>query len=58
MKNDDEILELCEAWFEEIAERCDRLTSGNVSHSSKAMRGFALNCAEFITEHLKSKIIK
>lgn len=52
-KKDKEVLELCKAWFEDIMERCDRLTSGNVSHGSKAIRGVAKNYADFVAEHLK-----
>lgn len=44
--------ELLKEWFEEIAERCSRLTSGNVSHNGKAIRGFARNCAEYIKTDL------
>ena len=53
-KTDREILELCKAWFEDIMERSDRLTSGNVSHVSRAIHGVAKNYAEFIDEHLKN----
>ena len=49
MKNTDkEVLELCKEWFEDIMEKCDRLTSGNVSHNGRAIHGYAANCAEFI----------
>ena len=48
IETDKKVLELCKAWFEEVAERCDRLTSGNVSHNGRAIHGFALSCAEFI----------
>ena len=44
--------ELLKEWFEEITERCSRLTSGNVSHNGKAIRGFARNCAEYIKTDL------
>lgn len=47
------VLELCKAWFEDIMERSNRLTSGNVSHGSRAIHGVAKNYAEFITEHLR-----
>lgn len=43
---------LLKEWFEEIAERCRRLTSGNVSHNGKAIHGFARNCAEYIKTDL------
>jgi hypothetical protein len=52
---DKEVLELCKAWFEDIMERSDRLTSGNVSHGSRAIRGVSKNYAEFIAEHLKDR---
>lgn len=54
-KTDKEVLELCKAWFEDIMERCDRLTSGNVSHGSRAIRGVAKNYAEFVDEHLHNR---
>ena len=51
-KTDKEVLKLCKAWFEDIMERCDRLTSGNVSHGSRAIHGVAKNYAEYVDEHL------
>lgn len=33
--NDREVLKLCKEWFAEIAERCDKLISGNVSHNGR-----------------------
>lgn len=54
-KTDKEVLELCKAWFEDIMERSDRLTSGNVSHGSRAIHGVAKNYAEFVAEHLKER---
>ena len=54
IETDKKVLELCKAWFEEVAERCDKLTSGNVSHNGRAIHGFALSCAEFVELHLKS----
>ena len=36
-------------------ERSNRLTSGNVSHGSKAIHGVAKNCAEYIDEHLQNR---
>ena len=53
-KSNKEVLELCKAWFEDIMERSDRLTSGNVSHGSRAIHGVAKNYAEYIEEHLKA----
>lgn len=54
-KTDKEVLELCKAWFEDIMERSDRLTSGNVSHGSRAIYGVAKNYAEYIDEHLHNR---
>jgi hypothetical protein len=54
-KTDKEVLELCKAWFEDIMERSDRLTSGNVSHGIASIRGVAKNYAEFVTEHLEER---
>ena len=53
-KSNKEVLELCKAWFEDIMERSDRLTSGNVSHGSRAIHGVAKNYAEYIEEYLKA----
>jgi hypothetical protein len=54
-KTDREVLELCKSWFEDIMERCDRLTSGNVSHGSRTIHGIAKNYAEFVDEHLQNR---
>lgn len=54
-KTDREVLELCKSYFEDIMERCDRLTSGNVSHGSRAIHGAAKNYAELVTEHLQDR---
>ena len=54
-RTDKEVLELCKSWFEDIMERCDRLTSGNVSHGSRAIHGIAKNYAEFVDEHLQNR---
>lgn len=56
-KTDREVLELCKSWFEDIMERCDRLTSGNVSHGSRAIHDVSKNYAEFVAEHLKDRWI-
>lgn len=45
---DKKAFELLKEWFEDIAEKCEHLTSGNVSHNGKMIRGFARNCAEYI----------
>lgn len=54
-KTDKEVLELCKSWFEDIMERCYRLTSGNVSHGSRAIQGVAKNYAEYVDEHLHNR---
>lgn len=35
-------------WFREIAEHCDNLTSGNVSHNGGMIRGYARDAAHYI----------
>lgn len=52
-KTDREVLELCKAWFEDIMERSDRLTTGNVSHGSRAIHGRAKSYAGFIDKYLQ-----
>lgn len=47
-----ENINLLKEWFEDIAEKCEHLTSGNVSHNGKMIRGFARNCAEYIETDL------
>ena len=54
-KTDKEVLELCKSWFEDIMERSDRLTTGNVSHGSRAIHGVAKNYAEYVDEHLHNR---
>lgn len=44
--------ELLKEWFEDISEKCEHLTSGNVSHNGKMIRGYARNCAEYIKTDL------
>lgn len=39
-------------WFDDIAEKCAHLTSGNVSHNGAAIRGYAKNCSEYIKSTL------
>lgn len=55
-KTDKEVLELCKIQFEDIMERSERLTSGNVSHGSKAIYGTAKNRVEYIDEYLKNRV--
>lgn len=44
--------ELLKEWFEDISEKCEHLTSGNVSHNGNTIRGYARNCAEYIKTDL------
>lgn len=54
-QTDKEVLELCVEWFGYIVERCDRLTSGNVSHDGRSIRGLAKSCKEYVEKHLNKK---
>lgn len=47
--------QLYKEWFEEIAEKASRLTTGNVAHLGATIRGLALNCAEWIATQVKSE---
>lgn len=38
-------------WFENIAEECDKLTSGNVAHLRAQIKGMAIRSAEYLTKH-------
>lgn len=38
-------------WFNDIAELCGKLTSGNVSHLAATIKGKAIRSAEFIEKH-------
>lgn len=40
-------------WFEEIAEMCAKLTSGNVSHQAASIKGKAIRAAEYIKTRTK-----
>ena len=55
-KSDMEILQMCKEWFEDIAEKAERLTTGNVSHNGKVIRAYARQYAEYIDEQLKTTI--
>lgn len=35
-------------WFENIAEECDKLTSGNVAHLRAQIKGMAIRSAEYL----------
>lgn len=52
VKKNREELERLKEWFEDVAEKCEHLTSGNVSHNGRMIRGFARNCAEYIKRYL------
>ena len=39
-------------WFEDIADLCQRLTSGNVSHMAATIKGKAIRAAEYIEKRL------
>lgn len=43
-----EKVKMVKEWFKDIAEMCERLTSGNVSHQGKTIRSLANRSAEFI----------
>lgn len=47
------MLESAISWFEDIAEMCAKLTSGNVSHRGAAIRGKAIRSAEYIKKRMK-----
>ena len=52
---DREVLELCKTWFAGIIDKCDRLTSGNVSHQTAVIRTTAKECINYIDLHLKEE---
>lgn len=54
-KTDREVLELCKEWFEDIIERSEKLTSGNVAHGRASICGVAKNYAEFVAGHLEER---
>lgn len=47
----DKLIELSIGWFNDIRENSKRLTTGNVSHNSRQIEGFALHCAEFLEKY-------
>lgn len=47
------MLESAIYWFEDIAEMCAKLTSGNVSHQGASIRGKAIRAAEYIKKRMK-----
>lgn len=42
--------EFAALWFDDVAEKTTRLTSGNVSHQGMTIKGLAKNSAEFLEE--------
>ncbi len=38
-------------WFENIADECDKLTSGNVAHLRAQIKGMAIRSAEHLKKH-------
>lgn len=50
---DKEVFELCKEWFNGIIDKCDRLTTGNVSHQKAVIRTTAKECITYINLHLK-----
>lgn len=38
-------------WFNDIADMCQRITTGNLSHMGATIRGKAIRAAEFINKH-------
>lgn len=38
-------------WFNDIAEMCSKLTSGNVSHLAATIKGMAIRSAEYVEKH-------
>ena len=49
----DGMLERAISWFEDIAEMCAKLTSGNVSHQGASIRGKAIRAAEYIKKRME-----
>ena len=47
------MLECAISWFEDIADMCAKLTSGNVSHQCSSIRGKAIRAAEYIKKRMK-----
>ena len=48
-----ELIELSIRWFKDVEEKTKMLTTGNVSHNSRNIQGFAHRCAEFLQNHKK-----
>ena len=48
-----ELIELAIKWFKDVEDKTKTLTTGNVSHNSRSIQGFAHRCAEFLEKHKK-----
>lgn len=51
-EKDDDLLDKSIGWFKNIANLCDRLTAGNVSHMAATIRGKAIRAGEYIKKHI------
>lgn len=47
------MLESAISWFDDIAEMCAKLTSGNVSHQGCSIKGKAIRAAEYLRKRMK-----
>ncbi len=48
-----EELELVKSWFDDIVDKSSRLTTGNVAHLGKNIRGFAGHYSEYVNDLIK-----
>ena len=51
------LIEKAIGWFNDIADMCKRLTTGNVSHLGATIRGKAIRSAEFLEKH-KEEVVR
>ncbi len=51
----EELLNLSIDWFNKIQEMSKKLNTGNVSHDSKSIQGFAFRCEEFLKKWKKDE---
>lgn len=47
------MLERAITWFDDIADMCAKLTTGNVSHQGASIRGKAIRAAEYLKKRMK-----
>ena len=47
------MIESAITWFDDIADMCTRLTSGNVSHQGCTIKGKAIRAAEYLRKRMK-----